>query len=78
MHNPLKVGELNKVEFHRCRCGMTLAVLGKRLWWVKARGLQELRAREDLARALSTFCHQNPDDRRARSERKSHRDSVGP
>jgi hypothetical protein len=35
-HQPVKVGELGGLEFHRCPCGFTLAKFKGGLFWIRA------------------------------------------
>jgi hypothetical protein len=65
-HQPVKVGELGGLEFHRCPCGFTLVKHSGRLYWVRARpadkppglggGIRQLGSPAELAWALATRC----------------------
>lgn len=64
-HQPVRVGELGGLEFHRCPCGFTLAKYSGGLFWIRATpkhkvglggGIRQLRSADELARALATRC----------------------
>lgn len=75
-HQPVKVGELGGLEFHRCPCGFTLAKFKGQLFWIRATpkdkvglggGIRQIRNADELTRALATNC-----PRRHRSEKTCH------
>jgi hypothetical protein len=64
-HQPVKVGELGGLEFHRCPCGFTLAKFNGGLFWIRATpkdkvglggGIRQIHNADELARALATSC----------------------
>jgi hypothetical protein len=63
MHEPTNVGTAEKWEFHRCRCGLTLAVPPDRktIYWLRARKpIKRLSSKAELAAALETHCRCAP------------------
>jgi len=64
-HQPVKVGELGGLEFHRCPCGFTLVKYSGGLFWIRATpkdkvghggGIRQIHNVEELARALASNC----------------------
>ena len=64
-HEPVRVGELGGLEFHRCPCGFTLAKWRGGLYWIRATpkakvglggGVRQIHNADELARALATNC----------------------
>jgi hypothetical protein len=65
-HQPVRVGKLGGLEFHRCPCGFTVVKYSGRLYWVRARpadkppglggGIRQLGSPAELACALATRC----------------------